>query len=61
MGKIKVYYDIKFKKKAVDLYSFHKAGEVRFALHKYILFYNHQRFQKKVNNLSPYQYKTQVA
>ncbi|MGW5955031.1 IS3 family transposase [Bacillus mycoides] len=25
------------------------------------LFYNHQRFQKKLNNLSPYKYRTQVA
>ncbi|WP_369008783.1 IS3 family transposase [Bacillus sp. DE0042] len=24
-------------------------------------FYNHQRFQKKLNNLSPYKYRTQVA
>ncbi|WP_419095365.1 IS3 family transposase [Aeribacillus kexueae] len=24
-------------------------------------FYNHQRFQKKLNNLSPYEYRTQVA
>ncbi|MGC0150803.1 IS3 family transposase [Peribacillus castrilensis] len=24
-------------------------------------FYNHHRFQKKLNNLSPYQYRTQVA
>ncbi|WP_413229508.1 IS3 family transposase, partial [Heyndrickxia oleronia] len=23
-------------------------------------FYNHQRFQKKLNNLSPYEYRTQV-
>ncbi|MFJ8413358.1 IS3 family transposase [Bacillus paramycoides] len=28
---------------------------------KYIQFYNHQRFQKKLNNLSPYKYRTQVA
>ncbi|MRA58258.1 IS3 family transposase, partial [Bacillus thuringiensis] len=25
---------------------------------KYIHFYNHQRFQKKLNNLSPYKYRT---
>ncbi|WP_368483264.1 IS3 family transposase [Oceanobacillus sojae] len=24
-------------------------------------FYNHQRFQKKLNNLSPYHFRTQVA
>ncbi|PFD38152.1 hypothetical protein CN285_18930 [Bacillus cereus] len=28
---------------------------------KYIQFYNHQRFQKKLNNLSPYKYRTQAA
>ncbi|QOS92790.1 hypothetical protein JNUCC41_18585 [Brevibacillus sp. JNUCC-41] len=27
----------------------------------YIRFYNHHGFQKKLNNLSPYQYRTQVA
>ncbi|NMM57727.1 IS3 family transposase, partial [Bacillus megaterium] len=27
----------------------------------YIHFYNHERFQKKLNNLSPYQYRTQAA
>ncbi|WP_353769320.1 IS3 family transposase [Bacillus fungorum] len=26
-----------------------------------IHFYTHQRFQKKLNNLSPYKYRTQVA
>ncbi|WP_423734576.1 IS3 family transposase [Bacillus cereus] len=25
-----------------------------------IQFHNHQRFQKKLNNLSPYKYRTQV-
>ncbi|MGR5964943.1 IS3 family transposase [Bacillus cereus] len=24
-------------------------------------FYNHQRFQRKLNNLSPYKYRTQVT
>ncbi|WP_371018277.1 MULTISPECIES: IS3 family transposase [Bacillales] len=24
-------------------------------------FYNHQRFQKKLNNLSPYKYRAQAA
>ncbi|WP_188733452.1 IS3 family transposase [Oceanobacillus neutriphilus] len=28
---------------------------------KYISFYNHQRFQKKLYNLSPYYFRTQVA
>ncbi|PFC71089.1 hypothetical protein CN290_23720 [Bacillus cereus] len=42
-------------------YSFHTADEVKFAVRKYIHFYNHQRLQKKLNNLSPYKYRTQVA
>ncbi|WP_102957085.1 IS3 family transposase [Bacillus thuringiensis] len=40
---------------------FHTADEVRFAVRKYIRFYNHQRFQTKLSNLSSYQYRTQVA
>ncbi|WP_428834128.1 IS3 family transposase [Peribacillus frigoritolerans] len=35
--------------------------EVRGAVSMYIRFYNHHGFQKKLNNLSPYQYRTQVA
>ncbi|MFS0592016.1 hypothetical protein AB1L05_10490 [Cytobacillus horneckiae] len=27
----------------------------------YMRFYNHPHFQKVLNNLSPYQYRTQVA
>ncbi|VXB66435.1 hypothetical protein BACI71_120087 [Bacillus mycoides] len=45
MGKIRVTYDVEFKKQAIE----------------YMHFYNHQRFQKKLNNLSPYKYRTQVA
>ncbi|MFL0488237.1 MULTISPECIES: IS3 family transposase [Bacillus] len=33
----------------------------KLAVHKYRHFYNHQRFQKKANHLSPYEYRTQVA
>ncbi|MDA2190720.1 IS3 family transposase [Bacillus cereus] len=50
-----------FKAECFHLYSFRKADEVKFAVRKYIHFYNHQRFQKKLNNLSPYKYRTQVA
>ncbi|AIK36863.1 integrase core domain protein [Bacillus pseudomycoides] len=50
-----------FKSECFHLYSFHKADEVKFAVRKYIHFYNHQRFQKKLNNLSPYKYRTQVT
>ncbi|PEE36213.1 hypothetical protein COA00_28425 [Bacillus cereus] len=30
-------------------------------MRKYIYFYNHQRFQRKLNNLSPYKYRIQVT
>ncbi|MFJ6029280.1 MULTISPECIES: IS3 family transposase [Bacillus] len=35
--------------------------EVKVAVRKYMHLYNYQRFQKKLNNLSPYKYRTQVA
>ncbi|WP_425265913.1 IS3 family transposase [Anoxybacillus pushchinoensis] len=47
-----------FKEECFHLYSFRTAEEVKDAVHKYIRFYNHQRFQK---NLSPYEYRTQAA
>ncbi|MFD1427734.1 IS3 family transposase [Kroppenstedtia sanguinis] len=30
-------------------------------IHRYIRFYNTERFQKKLNNLSPVGYRTKVA
>lgn len=36
-----------FKAECFHLYSFRTAEEVKDAVHKYIRFYNHQRFQKK--------------
>jgi putative transposase len=50
-----------FKAECFHLYAFRTAEEVKDAVHKYIRFYNHQRFQKKLNNLSPYEYRTQAA
>lgn len=50
-----------FKTECFYLYSFRTAEEVKDAVKKYIRFYNHQRFQKKLNNLSPYEFRTQVA
>ncbi|WP_430025065.1 IS3 family transposase [Peribacillus frigoritolerans] len=41
--------------------SFGTSEQGRGAVCMYIRFYNHHRFQKKLNNLSPYQYRTQVA
>ncbi|PFX85637.1 hypothetical protein COL40_20650 [Bacillus toyonensis] len=50
-----------FKSECFHLYSFRKADEVKVAVRKYMHFYNYQRFQKKLNNLSPYKYRTQVT
>ena len=50
-----------FKVECFHLHSFRKANEVKLAVRKYMYFYNHHRFQKKLNNLSPYKYRTQVA
>ncbi|WP_263492206.1 IS3 family transposase [Bacillus sp. RAR_GA_16] len=50
-----------FKAECFHLTSFRTSEEVKNAVHKYILFYNHQRFQKKLNNLSPYKYRAQAA
>lgn len=50
-----------FKSECFNLYIFRKAEEVKLAVQKYIRFYNHQRFQGKLNNLSPYQFRTQAA
>ncbi|WP_420827821.1 IS3 family transposase [Gracilibacillus alcaliphilus] len=50
-----------FKSECFNLYSFRTGEEVCNAVNKYIRFYNHQRFQKKLNNLSPYHFRTQVA
>ncbi|HDR7795101.1 TPA: IS3 family transposase [Bacillus luti] len=50
-----------FKSESFHLYSFSKADEVKIVVRKYMHFYNYQKFQKKLNNLSPYKYRTQVA
>ncbi|MDR7319745.1 IS3 family transposase [Brevibacillus nitrificans] len=50
-----------FKSECFDRYSFRTSEEVKHAVQRYIYFYNHKRFQQKLNNLSPYEYRTQVA
>ncbi|PLR95904.1 IS3 family transposase [Bacillus sp. T33-2] len=50
-----------FKSECFHLYSFQTAEEVKDAVRRYIGFYNHQRFQGKLNNLSPYEYRTQAS
>ncbi|HDR7719413.1 IS3 family transposase [Bacillus sp. GX] len=36
------------RKECFHLHSFRKANEVKLAVRKYMYFYNHQRFQKKL-------------
>lgn len=43
------------------LHSFVSAKQVKHATQQYIRFYNYVRFQTKLNNLSPYEYRTQAA
>ncbi|CCF16756.1 integrase [Brevibacillus laterosporus GI-9] len=43
------------------LESFTKAEEVQKAIKRYIYFYNNERIQVRLNNLSPVQYRAQVA
>ncbi len=50
-----------FKAECFHLCSFRTAEEVKEAVHQSIRFYNHHRFQKKLHNLSPYEYRTQAA
>jgi transposase InsO family protein len=50
-----------FKSECFHLHPFRSPKEVKDAVNRYIRFYNHQRFQKKLNNLSPYQYRIQAA
>ncbi|WP_350494338.1 IS3 family transposase [Peribacillus frigoritolerans] len=50
-----------FKSESFERDSFRLVTEVKQAVRNYIHFYNHERFQEKLNNLSPYEYRTQVA
>ncbi|WP_419185477.1 IS3 family transposase [Paenibacillus polymyxa] len=50
-----------FKSECCYLHSFHSAQQVEHAIQKYIHFYNHERFQEKLNNQTPYEYRTQAA
>ncbi|WP_411830445.1 IS3 family transposase [Paenibacillus lautus] len=63
MGEIRKTYDIEFKRKAVAM--FLEEGpteeELIMAIEQYIYFYNHERFQQKLNNLSPIEFRTKVA
>ncbi|QDX93258.1 hypothetical protein EEL30_13670 [Brevibacillus laterosporus] len=49
------------KAECLYLHSFQTDEEVEEALHGYINFYNQQRFQSRLKNLSPVEYRTQAA
>ncbi|WP_429637515.1 IS3 family transposase [Anoxybacillus kestanbolensis] len=38
-------------------YRFQTSMEVQKAVERYITFYNHKRFQKKLNNLTPIEFR----
>ncbi|WP_214484852.1 IS3 family transposase, partial [Bacillus sp. SM2101] len=49
------------KTECFNLFTYKKPKEVKESIKHYIYFYNHERFQKKLNNLSPVEYKTLIA
>ncbi|WP_422785223.1 IS3 family transposase [Sporosarcina globispora] len=50
------------KSEVMYLHSFKTEEEVIQAIEQYIYFYNHERFQKKLSNLSPVEYRsTKIA
>ncbi|WP_289143119.1 IS3 family transposase, partial [uncultured Brevibacillus sp.] len=50
-----------FKSECFNRYTFRTSEEVKHAVQRYIQFYNQERFQQKLNNLSPFEYRTQAA
>jgi len=49
------------KSECFHLYKFQHAQEVKQAIRDYIHFYNQERFQRKLNNLTPIEYRGKVA
>ncbi|WP_163856419.1 IS3 family transposase [Paenibacillus elgii] len=49
------------KSEALGLHLFTSQKQLVNEIHRYIHFYNHYRFQKKLSNLSPVEYRTKVA
>ena len=49
------------KAECIYLNSFHTESELKQAIDQYIYFYNNERFQKKLGNVSPVEYRTNVA
>ncbi|MEK4508020.1 IS3 family transposase [Paenibacillus anaericanus] len=50
-----------FKAECMYIQSFQSEEALISAIHEYIRFYNYDRFQKKLNNLSPVEYRTKAA
>ncbi|USK84492.1 IS3 family transposase [Peribacillus asahii] len=49
------------KTECFNLHTFKTSQEVRRAIKDYIHFYNHERFQTKLNNLTPIEYRSQAS
>jgi transposase InsO family protein len=50
-----------FKSECFYRYQFTEEAQVEHAVKRYIWFYNNKRFQKKLNNLSPLEYRAKAA
>lgn len=50
-----------FKSECLYLHSFTTIDEAHLVFRDYIRFYNHERFQSRLHNLSPVEYRAQVA
>ncbi|RAV22403.1 IS3 family transposase [Paenibacillus contaminans] len=50
-----------FKAECFHLYTFESEEQLIQAIEQYIHFYNNERFQKKLNNLSPVEFRTKAA
>ncbi|WP_091737071.1 IS3 family transposase [Marininema mesophilum] len=50
-----------FKSECLKNQPFSSAKHLINEIHRYIRFYNTKRFQKKLSNLSPVEYRTKVA
>ncbi|WP_369128233.1 IS3 family transposase, partial [Paenibacillus larvae] len=50
-----------FKSECLYIQSFESEEALKTAIDKYIRFYNYDRFQAKLSNLSPVEYRNKVA
>ncbi|MDO7906629.1 IS3 family transposase, partial [Paenibacillus sp. JX-17] len=49
------------KSECLHLHTFSSEEQLVGAVERYIHFYNNERFQEKLNNLSPVEYRTKAA